>query len=120
MSQDETEYKPVSGTCKRCECALGFGAISREGTWYCCGECAGEDRCICGCHAGRNRARLPDLYIPSRRMFAARHPDYLKTPKGFCQQGRAFPFADRVGRNAPSGPARQRLPQAKDRSVPSR
>jgi hypothetical protein len=47
-------------------------------------------------------------------MFESRHPDYLNTPEGYVQKGRAFPFADRVGKNAPSGPARTRLPQEGD------
>jgi hypothetical protein len=36
-----------------------------------------------------------DLYVPTRRMFAARHPDGLKTPPDFDNRARAFPFADR-------------------------
>ena len=90
----EHEYRPVSGSCHRCGCALGFGA-SREGEeWFCCGECALGDGCVCGCRPGYS-PRPSDLYVPSRRMFAARHPDYLKTPDGYVQKARAFPFADR-------------------------
>lgn len=110
MRTSAAEYRPVSGSCARCGCALGLGASRREGVWYCCGECALDGICICGCHPGRTRARLPDLYVPGRRMFAARHPDYLNTPERFLQKGRAFPFADRIGRDAPRGPARKRLP----------
>jgi hypothetical protein len=41
-------------------------------------------------------------------MFAARHPDYLKTPADFVQKARAFPFADRADRSSGSGPARRK------------
>jgi hypothetical protein len=63
--------------------------------WYCCGACAGSDRCTCGCkpeHAGEAPA---DTYVPTRRMFASRHPDGLKTRPDRSDRMRAFPFADR-------------------------
>lgn len=110
MSGRAPEYRPVSGSCRRCRCALGLGSSWRDGAWYCCGECALEGVCVCGCHPGRERARPSDLYVPGRRMFEARHPDYLRTPPDFCQKGRAFPFADRGGHPSPRGPARRKLP----------
>ena len=95
MSDGSGQIIAVSGSCRRCRCALGAGASHRSGAWYCCGECAEGDPCVCGCRPGHQRARPAELYIPARRMFAARHPDYLKTPPGFVQRDRAFPFADR-------------------------
>ena len=100
MSDGNAEYRPVSGSCPRCSCALGFGASWHEGEWYCCGECALGGVCVCGCHPGRAKERPSDLYIPARRMFASRHPDYLNTPKGFVKKRRAFPFAERVRRKS--------------------
>lgn len=110
MSRWMPDYAPINGSCDRCGCALGFGASRRDETWYCCGECAGGETCVCGCRPGHTRARPSDLYMPSRRMFASRHPEYLKTPEGFVQHGRAFPFTDRIGPDGPRGPARRRLP----------
>ncbi len=107
MSDAGHEYRPVSGSCARCECALGYGASRRDESWYCCGECAQEDGCVCGCRPSHRRPRPQELYVPSRRMFAARHPDYLKTPEGYVQKDRAFPFEDRRRRNGPKGPARR-------------
>ena len=107
MTRAVTEYAPVSGSCTRCGCALGYGASRRGETWYCCGECSEGDVCVCGCRPGHHRNRPSDLFVPSRRMFAARHPDYLKTPRDFVQTDRAFPFADRIGGNT-RDPARRR------------
>ena len=85
---------PVSGSCLRCSCALSYQSCSREGDWYCCGACAGSDRCSCGCKPDLARPEHSDTYVPTRRMFAARHPNGLKTPPGETNQSRAFPFAD--------------------------
>lgn len=85
---------PVSGTCTRCGCALGFLASRPGDTWYCCGACAGSDRCSCGCKPEYARENLSDSFIPTRRMFAARRPDDLNTPRDYDGRNRAFPFAD--------------------------
>ena len=97
MSEESKECVP-SGSCDRCGCALGAGASRKTESWYCCGECAEENICVCGCRPGQGRHRPSDLYVPARRMFAARHPEYLKTPEGFVHKARAFPFADRADR----------------------
>ncbi|MEE9282313.1 MAG: hypothetical protein V3V67_19290 [Myxococcota bacterium] len=95
MSEEATTRAPVSGTCGSCGCALGYRASQRDESWYCCGACAGSDRCICGCKAEYAREDPTDAYVPTRRMFAARHPDGLKTREDAEDRQRAFPFADR-------------------------
>ncbi len=85
---------PVSGTCGRCGCALGYRASLQDEIWYCCGACSGSDRCVCGCKPEYAREDPPDAYVPTRRMFASRHPDGLKTAQDGERKGRAFPFAD--------------------------
>jgi hypothetical protein len=35
------------------------------------------------------------VYVPTRRMFAARHPDGLKVEPDAGDRARAFPFADK-------------------------
>jgi hypothetical protein len=88
----------VSGSCVRCGCALSYISArgADNGLWYCCGACAGSDRCSCGCKAELTRELTSDVYIPTRRMFAARHPDGLNTRDDSQNRGRAFPFADRL------------------------
>ncbi len=95
MAADAPDQAPVSGTCVRCDCALSFLGSRKDGAWYCCGACAGSDRCECGCKPEYARDLHDDLYVPTRRMFAARHPDGLKTPPDFENRARAFPFADK-------------------------
>ena len=89
------DQAPVSGTCTRCGCALGFKASRRGETWYCCGACGGSDRCACGCKPEHARAASDDDFVPTRRMFASRHPDGLRTGSGVASKARLFPFADR-------------------------
>jgi len=86
---------PVNGSCERCGCPLGYAASSRDEAWYCCGACAGSNRCTCGCRPELARERDTDSFVPTRRMFASRHPDELRTPPGFEDRPRAFPFAER-------------------------
>ncbi len=95
MDADNHRTAAVSGSCSRCGCALGYVASVRDDTWYCCGACAGSDRCGCGCKAEYARPRLSDVYVPTRRMFASRHPDGLRTSPETRDTARAFPFADR-------------------------
>lgn len=91
---EASDRAPVSGTCARCGCSLGFLASRREDIWYCCGGCAGSNRCTCGCKPELETARSSDSYVPTRRMFGARRADGLNTPSGYRDRNRAFPFAD--------------------------
>jgi hypothetical protein len=86
---------PVNGSCARCSCALSHVSRLQGALWYCCGGCAGSDRCSCGCQPALTRDSGSDRYIPTRRMFGARPPDELRRPEGFRSAQRAFPFADR-------------------------
>lgn len=54
----------------------------------------GSDRCSCGCKPELTRPKSSDAWIPTRRMFAARHPDGLKLRPDGRSDPRAFPFAD--------------------------
>lgn len=86
---------PVSGSCERCGCALGFRSSKGEESWFCCGACANSDRCVCGCKAEYAEPQRSDNYIPGRRMFAARRADGLNTAEGGPRdRRRAFPFSD--------------------------
>ncbi|MCP4002967.1 MAG: hypothetical protein GY725_02100 [bacterium] len=85
----------VNGSCKGCGCRLGYTASQREQEWYCCGACAGSDRCSCGCKPELERDEPTDVFVPTRRMFASRHPDGLKTTADRVDKMRAFPFSDR-------------------------
>ena len=91
---EATKTAPVNGTCTQCGCALGYAAAEKAGSWYCCGACAGSDRCHCGCKPEFAAEAAGDLHIPTRRMFAARAADGLKTPPGAARD-RAFPFSDK-------------------------
>jgi hypothetical protein len=86
---------PVNGSCERCGCPLGYAASQRDELWFCCGACAGSSRCACGCRPELAREGASDGYVPTRRMFASRHPDELRTPAGFKDSQRAYPFANR-------------------------
>jgi len=95
-SDPQAVHAPVTGTCGACGCALGYGACRHEGTWYCCGGCAGSGRCVCGCDAEFTRGSIgSDRYVPTRRMFGSRRPDELRGDGGPRSRQRAFPFADR-------------------------
>ena len=94
MSETKGRSAPVSGSCSRCRCALSFIACEKDGTWYCCGSCAGSDRCSCGCKPELTKKGFSDAYVPTRRMSASRHPNGLKTNEGQAKKPRAFPFAD--------------------------
>ena len=85
---------PVSGSCKSCGCKLSHMASWQEDQWFCCGACAGSDRCSCGCKEGLERVAPADVHVPTRRMFASRHPDGLKTQPDRVDKPRAFPFSD--------------------------
>ena len=95
MSKLDGNLAPVSGTCERCGCALGYAASEHEGRWSCCGDCAGSDRCSCGCKASYSRPGACDRFVPTRRMFASRHPEYLRVKEDHQDRARAFPFSDR-------------------------
>lgn len=106
LSSSLLHRAPVSGSCERCGCAHGFASAERGGRWFCCGSCAGSDRCTCGCKPQHVREKsTADPYVPARRLFAARHPDELRTPEGWRDARRAFPFFDaRRARDNPSAP----------------
>jgi hypothetical protein len=87
--------RPVVGTCGRCGCALSYAAAHHDGAWFCCGGCSGSDRCQCGCKPEYAAPRTGDIFVPTRRMFAARHPDELKARDESFDRARAFPFADK-------------------------
>ena len=108
MTEESRDYVPISGSCSKCGCALGCAASRKKEEWYCCGECGTGDPCVCGCRSLHERPRPSNLYVPGRRMFASRHPDYLNTPADFVQKARAFPFAERADRGSAAGPARRR------------
>jgi hypothetical protein len=86
---------PVNGSCARCSCALSHASAVQDGTWFCCGGCAGSSRCACGCQPDHTRDTNTDRYVPTRRMFGARPPDELRRPADHQSSLRAFPFADR-------------------------
>jgi hypothetical protein len=96
MSNTTRDRVPASGSCLRCGCALGHSAAERDGEWYCCGPCAGSDRCSCGCNQEYARESNSDAYVPGRRMFASRFPDELQGGPEFKHERRAYPFADRL------------------------
>ena len=35
-----TDYRPYSGSCPRCQAALGLASVESRGVWYCCPSCA--------------------------------------------------------------------------------
>jgi hypothetical protein len=94
LDRDDDPSHPVTGSCGRCGCPLSHVSAREDDRWYCCGACAGSDRCSCGCKPELARDTLSDRYVPTRRMFGARSPDELHRPEGFRGARRAFPFAD--------------------------
>ena len=92
---DPIHTAPVSGSCTRCGCPLGYAASPQGEGWFCCGACGGSDRCQCGCKPEYALELTGDVYVPTRRMFSARHPDGLKTATDRFDRDRAFPFADK-------------------------
>ena len=92
---EPVQSAPVSGSCVRCGCPLGYAAAREGEAWFCCGACAGSDRCQCGCKPEFERELTGDVFVPTRRMFAARHPDGLKVLADNVDHRRAFPFADK-------------------------
>jgi hypothetical protein len=92
---EPVESAPVSGSCVRCGCPLGYAAAREGDAWLCCGACAGSDRCQCGCKPEFTRELTGDVFVPTRRMFAARHPDGLNVRAEDVDHQRAFPFSDK-------------------------
>ncbi len=85
----------MSGTCESCGCALGYVACQQDERWFCCGACAGSNRCSCGCKPDLARELPSDVYVPGRRMFASRHPDELNRGSDYRDPHRAFAFSDK-------------------------
>jgi hypothetical protein len=92
---DTSHQAPVCGTCTHCGCALGYASIRKGDAWYCCAACGGSDRCACGCKPEFAAEPVGDVFVPTRRMFAARTPDGLNPGDGANERQRAFPFADK-------------------------
>lgn len=92
---EAVQSAPVSGSCARCGCPLGYAAARDADAWFCCGACAGSDRCQCGCKPEFERELIGDVFVPIRRMFSARHPDGLNVQADNVDHQRAFPFADK-------------------------
>ena len=86
---------PVVGTCAHCGCALNYASTKKDGEWFCCGACAGSDRCSCGCKPEYYAEKVGDVFVPTRRMFASRPADGLKAVGQSRALRRAFPFADK-------------------------
>jgi len=93
---DTSQQAPVCGTCTHCGCALSYASTRKDDVWYCCGACGGSDRCACGCKPEYTAEPVGDVFVPTRRMFAARAPDGLNTGDGETDRQRAFPFADKA------------------------
>jgi hypothetical protein len=93
---DTAHQSPVCGTCTHCGCALHYASIRKVDTWFCCAACAGSDRCACGCKPEYTAEPVGDVFVPTRRMFAARASDDLKRESHDADRGRAFPFADKA------------------------
>ncbi len=98
MSDANQRTAPVSGSCARCGCALGYRASLKADEWYCCGACSGSDRCVCGCKPEHTREPPVDVYVPTRRMFAARLPLLGPQPRPL---GRAHSRCTRLVESAP-------------------
>ena len=92
----ESSIAPVSGSCARCGCPLGYAAAREGDAWYCCGPCAGSDRCQCGCKPEFTRRA-------DRRRLRAHPAHVLGAPPGRPEDdpgrpstsARAFPFSDK-------------------------
>jgi hypothetical protein len=72
------DYHPATGSCPRCEAALGLASVKEEGSWYCSPACA----------QGRPRAEpdapaVPDhwLYPRPKRFLRRRRPKELKSTR---------------------------------------
>ncbi len=87
---------PVNGSCLHCGCALSYASIRKDEAWFCCAACGGSDRCACGCKPEFNAEPVGDVFVPTRRMFAARAADGLKRENDDDNRDRAFPFADKA------------------------
>ena len=55
----------------------------------------GSDRCRCGCKPEFTSELVGDVFVPTRRMFAARTADGLKRTNQDDDHDRAFPFSDK-------------------------
>jgi hypothetical protein len=92
---DSGSQAPVNGSCRHCGCALSYASVRKDEAWFCCAPCAGSDRCHCGCKPEFQSDPVGDVFVPTRRMFAARPADGLKRESHEDNRDRAFPFADK-------------------------
>ncbi|UCE85415.1 MAG: hypothetical protein JSU66_13895 [Deltaproteobacteria bacterium] len=72
------DYRPATGSCPRCQAALGLAAVKEDGRWYCSPACA----------QGRPRAEPrvpavpePRLYPRPMRFLRKRGPKELKSTR---------------------------------------
>ena len=67
------ERVPASGSCTRCQAALGLASVKVRGEWYCGMGCTEE-------RPGAARPRVDEeaLYPRPRRFFGKRRPKELK------------------------------------------
>ncbi|MEM7409241.1 MAG: hypothetical protein AAF430_03270 [Myxococcota bacterium] len=71
-----TDRVPSSGSCRRCQRALGLASVKRDGAWYCCVESAEGRTCLADDRVSEAlEARLAPV---PRRHFAPRFPKELR------------------------------------------
>jgi hypothetical protein len=87
--------RPVGGGCTHCGSPRAT-SIRKDEAWYCCAACGGSDRCGCGCKPEFAAEPVGAVFVPTRRMFAARAADGLKRENDDDNRDRAFPFADKA------------------------
>ena len=69
----KVERVPASGSCSRCQAALGLASVKVRDRWYCGSSCAEG-----GASAGEPRVAEEALYPRPRRFFHKRRPRELK------------------------------------------
>jgi hypothetical protein len=71
----DADYRPYSGSCPRCNAALGLASVREDGVWYCSSACArGESP------ATPRAAAVPEDRLTNRprRFFGRRTPKELR------------------------------------------
>ena len=71
------DSRPISGSgsCARCQEALGLASVERDGAWYCDSACAESDTSV-----GPREPTVPEDWLTARprRFFGPRRPKELK------------------------------------------